>query len=71
MIRHKVISSCRSARRICGGIEYKDGSDIVARSNEDDYFRDNEETGQRGYVRKVDNHISFSRMTSTSSAGED
>lgn len=58
---HKVISSCRSARNICGGIEYNDNSDIVARSNEDNYFRD----GNRNEVRKVDNHIDFSRMTSS------
>ena len=66
MAIHRVISSCRSARNIVGGIEYNDGSDSFVAQQQDDYFADNEETGERGYVRKVISHRAFSTMSCSS-----
>ena len=71
MAKHMVISSCRSARNICGGIEYDDGSDTVARSNQQSYFAEQDRDGHGGEVRRVDSHVMFSRMTSSTSSGED
>ena len=70
-IRRKVISSCRSARNICGGYEVSDDSDSMARANADSYFAEQDKDGHGGEVRRVDSHTMFSHMTSTSSAGED
>ena len=65
-MKYVVKSSCRSARNICGGIEIRSYNDSFVAQQQDDYFADNEETGERGYVRKVISHRTFSSMSCSS-----